>query len=1086
MDGPGSGFYPCFMRDSRSSNEDDAHPAGVLPSAFMRQLRPEIYSDTEGRADYQLDAPLLEYHLETLTQRNQSHDFEIFCRKLCEKAICPNLRPQTGPDGGGDSKADTETFPVADEISDLSYLGEPNAGRERWAFAFSAKQTWQQKIRDDVQGLIDTGRAYDRIICVTSRFAKSKALAKLEQEMSELAGVPVTIFDRTWIVSQVIDHGRKDIAFHYLGVGSEITDPTKLGPTDYSRLRQLDEIEQGLADLDAQERLDPQALVDALVAAKLSRGLEKPRVETDGRFARAIRLADKHGSLHQRIEARYEEIWTAFWWHDDFAFLNDKYAEVEALAAEAGHTLTLSFLVNLGQLLFNSVLHGHLDRDACQLDRRIDQTVALLLPMAGENERPNNQLEAEAALCHIGMNRALMAADDEALSRVWARYSAILDRAEGLGEFNAKGVAKLIEAAGEGAGSAPAYEALIDKLADFIATRTGEAQGALILLRRAEKLDLTRHFEMIRLLSKAAMQLTKKEHSADLVDAASLLTIAYRSAGLLWAARATCIFTLATMIIEAEGGDHLPPRFAVVAKIWATLSLDLHHIPDFVVAIRLLRGAIEALPYDESDRVKFRRDAHDLEIIASSRLLNLPDAELHKLSGWPDIFDQAQLFMPRTALLYALGYEGLLREDESLPPTETDEGVKEMFSMIFSQPAGAAGALTAPILNGTGDHQLFSTKLLGMLIQVRAPGTDHGVLAAEAVVGSLEAFFATTLEHRVMPHTERFLIEIVEDGSIEQPAFSVNLDSMTGTLAWPKALPPASFADQALIRDLWVDVAAKVLTATCIVADPERTITALAESERVRGRMALVATAPNSYHRMTGRYLTRAADLHAGEARSYPAGPRPVIARLDLPKAAAKAGREAGREPSAESHRDIGVRSVLDIHLWDQANWRGAGFAGNEPGFPPFLALLFANEAAAARIFERWRERIGPYDEQDRIRVSVIRRLPDHDPAHYAIQISANALPGDLEDGQMVSFTTRSLVTHPTSDENLERFLGEYRRYGAYYLVPAIFPEGAAEPRFLSHLPVLKRQMNVFDAQGLSDNQIEWIAVQQAKETGEA
>ena len=56
------------------------------------------------------------YHLETITARNQTRDFEIFCRKLCERIICPNLKPATGPEGGGD-------------------IGEANAGQERWAFA---------------------------------------------------------------------------------------------------------------------------------------------------------------------------------------------------------------------------------------------------------------------------------------------------------------------------------------------------------------------------------------------------------------------------------------------------------------------------------------------------------------------------------------------------------------------------------------------------------------------------------------------------------------------------------------------------------------------------------------------------------------------------------------------------------------------------------------------------------------------------------------------------------------------------------------------------------------------------------------
>jgi hypothetical protein len=120
----------------------------------MRQLRPELYSDTKDRTAYQLDAKMLEYTLDSITARNQTHDFEIFCRKLCERTICSNLKPATGPEGGGDSKADTETIPLADEIATLTYVGEPNAGKERWAFAFSAKKTWAAKARDDVAGIV--------------------------------------------------------------------------------------------------------------------------------------------------------------------------------------------------------------------------------------------------------------------------------------------------------------------------------------------------------------------------------------------------------------------------------------------------------------------------------------------------------------------------------------------------------------------------------------------------------------------------------------------------------------------------------------------------------------------------------------------------------------------------------------------------------------------------------------------------------------------------------------------------------------------------------------------------------------------
>ena len=143
---------------------DKRAPAERLsPSAFMRQLRPELYSDTTDRTTYLLDAPTLGYHLETITARNQTHDFEIFCRKLCERTICPNLKPATGPEGGGDSKADTETIPIADEIGVLTYVGDANAARERWAFAFSAKKKWAEKVLKDVAAIVATARGYHKI-----------------------------------------------------------------------------------------------------------------------------------------------------------------------------------------------------------------------------------------------------------------------------------------------------------------------------------------------------------------------------------------------------------------------------------------------------------------------------------------------------------------------------------------------------------------------------------------------------------------------------------------------------------------------------------------------------------------------------------------------------------------------------------------------------------------------------------------------------------------------------------------------------------------------------------------------------------
>lgn len=227
-----------------SSDQSDIAESGPTrarptPSGFMRGLRPELYSDTVDRPLYLLDRPMLEFQLETMTARNEHQRFEIFCRKLCERVICPNIRPQSGPEGGGDGKTDADTYPVAEAISHLAYIGQPGPGREDWAFAFSAMKDWKRKVARDVDGIAGTGRKYEHVYFVTSQAARAKDRARIEAELKSARGIPVTILDRAWIVNEVIDNERKDIAHDYLGVGQVVSDPMRMGPEDYSRRRRL-------------------------------------------------------------------------------------------------------------------------------------------------------------------------------------------------------------------------------------------------------------------------------------------------------------------------------------------------------------------------------------------------------------------------------------------------------------------------------------------------------------------------------------------------------------------------------------------------------------------------------------------------------------------------------------------------------------------------------------------------------------------------------------------------------------------------------------------------------------------------------
>lgn len=1050
--------------------------ARVMPSAFMRWLRPEYYSDSEQRISHALSSTVLEYHLDSITARNETHDFEIFCRKLCERAICPNLRPQTGPDGGGDSKADTETYPVADEISGLTYIGEANSGTERWAFAFSAKAKWADKARKDVKGIAETGRGYDRIIFVTSRFAKAKDRARIEDELSRKHGILVTIHDRSWIVKEIIENDRADLAFNYLKIGEEGS-ARRLGPTDYSRSQQLEDTEREIADPEAFGGMERQLVTEALVAAKLSRNLERPRVETDGRFVRAVRLAEAHGSYRQKLEAEYEQIWTAFWWFDDIAFMNASYGSFEARALQSNNAKLLELLGNLHQLLVNCLMHDHLTREECRFDERTTKLKQALEVAAQDVSRPNNSLEAQTGLLRIELNRASLAQDKEALSALWQDYAAVLEKAGGLGEFDADGLVRFIDVVGQVAGNDPAYNDLVEKLAAFMGSRKSEAEGALILLKRAQKLDFSDKFDMIRWLGKAATGLTKREYGGHLIEAVQLLTLAYRSAGLPWASRASCVFALASIIIEGEEDRELPASIVPTTKVFAWNALQLCHLPDLLLAVQLLNGFVAGLPLTDEYKDKVRADIRELEFGLGCLFLNLGGDELRRVEGVPDILEALGLVIARTALLYALGYSDVLRQDGSLPPEETDEGAQQLLSILKSQPI--ADDLRGPLILNEEGRQTLATTIIGMKVEVEIEGR-HLISLAESVLASLEAFFATVIGERVAPHTEAFRIMIAASDEVQEPVIQTSELDMTSIVTWPRTLEVTRFDQQRDVRDFYYELAGHVLGATCWVRDSQSLIRDLFSDEAVQHRITMIATAPNSYSRFTSQSFSKLSDWQEAVKRSYPLRERrPALPRVALPRQAetSEEDQEYDGAYAINNHRGMNVRSVIDVHAWDRAGWRGCGYFHMELMQPPYMAFLFEDAAAARKIFERWRTRFGEDDTNEEIGISIIRELPGANVHHYCVQIASNDLVSRGTTSRLpVLVPTRSKTMDVPTSRNLDMFLAAYRRLGSYYLIPAV---GKSNPELYLELAIRKHRLSVKSAAEITEHEIESLALRE-------
>lgn len=281
-----------------------------------------------------------------------------------------------------------------------------------------------------------------------------------------------------------------------------------------------------------------------------------------------------------------------------------------------------------------------------------------------------------------------------------------------------------------------------------------------------------------------------------------------------------------------------------------------------------------------------------------------------------------------------------------------------------------------------------------------------------------------------------------------------------------------------------MSLAASIFAATCFVRDMKATLDRFFGDEAVLDRIAMIAVVGTSSQRAFNRSVSRLTDwTKLAQATFTLQSSRPEIVRRKLDPRDERDNRDNAPTDAREGpvlsrdHRDLGVRSVIDIHLWNRAGWTGTGFTGSGPNHPPALALLFTEGEAARKIFERWRERFGPVDEQNEIYVAVVRGISAKEPTHYRVMITSRVPPA-LEvasEGQLL-IASRIQTMQPASDANLTKFLDIYRQAGAYLLAHAVW-KGDGEPEFLFDVAILKRELTVKAASEVGEHDIEAIAL---------
>lgn len=1026
---------------------------------------------------------MLEYHFETLTSRSQETEFEGFARALIKLEICPNLLPQTGPTGGGDSKVDSETYPVAEALEHTWHIGVASrASSERWAFAFSAMKKWRPKLKSDIAKIAGTDRGYAKAFFVTNQYVRDKDRGELEDELREKHEIDVRILDRTWILDTVFDNGRQELAIEKLGISPQIRKERRLGPLDFQRVTELARLESRIQESASDQIVGFVTVDDCIEAAVISRELERPLSETEGRFSRAENMAAKYGSLHQRIRCAYDRAWTTFFWFEDIPKFAELYEVVESHAKDSQAIYDLELLTNLWMLL-----HGHA-QDLTDYERHTSFLIDQLTAQSANKETPSAALQARAFLSNIAMARA--AAKQESLDHHLREFSKIIKESKGLVGFPLLSLAETLMALGEFLGVVPQFDTLHGELVEVVARRKGEVEGARLRVQRAEQqLDLDRPVDAICTIGKALHCLAKEESQLDFCRALHACACAYERIGLLWAARGTMLAAASVSMSKFWKYQDVTPAQAFCLRRLKWIELQLGRIPQALSWHEIdssIRGVLIAQGYDEE---ALKRGSMEFDAALGLLLLKTDFCELNEIINLPDQLSSMGLDLASVALLYALGHD-----TEFQTGTNTElEGHDDvtLFTAWRDLPAGE-DLPEFPNLCNRAKVEL-RTSVLGCEFDVTIPNESPFIELGESLLAAIESALATGLVRRIVAREPKFTVTVKQSEFCKNPvefAADDESDYPHLTVLCRKFDPDGICLDQQLeLKKHLADMVASTI-AYVVIPDKERVEQLFREDVAISRAIDFTGSfqvlgnvlGKDRKHYVSSWCSKNHEEYKVKRERAWDADCPNVITKPEHVEFAKLGETRPSEEDFARRMQTTRLNkmktlSLIREPLWNKANWNGLGVVAVK-GYTPILTLTFQKREPAKQIFRLWEKEIGEIDEAEALRVCIIRHINKQCPHHYRVLLGHDIKRARRQSNtDFIAVAQRVQTMMPSSSRNLDSFLHAYAEVGAYYLAPAVMSHNGLYPEPIDEFRILKRELDVREAWEIGLNDLDGAGI---------
>ena len=978
--------------------------------SYYRRMRSNLFSDTEIVYETRLTTEVFDLKLQQLSQDKKQSEFENFAIAVASRLITPNIKPQTGPDGGGDGKVDGETYPVDKAISDKWWISEGSTGDQKWAIAISVQKSWQSKVEADVKKAVETKRGYTKLLYFTNQKIKSSSRQAKEDELAQQYGISVSIFDGKWFSFAVFEQGCLDIAIEKLNFSDEYSKKTiKIGPNDKERKSELNKIEDDLIKHTVAD-LDTDYVNDLLKTCILSRGLEKPRMETEGRFNRALREAKVHGTSIQIFNIIYNHAWTSFFWFHDVEATYSDYLKLKDYTKEHPTVHTIERLTNILTNLENVISLGLFDTSKFAIEVQFIKELRQCSKLSQPCQLFLDLYISEHRLFQL-INR------NEDLTDELQTLTSLIEQCANYLDISFSAQSRIVELLGRVISDNPEFERLVDMIADISSKRESEVQGAMTHFTRANALmEKGNYVSAIKHLGHCVQSFLKEGCEEEYGKSCGNMGMALYHLELPYSAEAYLVKTASFLVRDFYEHGAIPHLLITVLSTLCEIELMLGRLVMYLNWRELLFIISRNGQEFESELFLERDTIADGGWACRFAMADTGNPEFSIL---PDILDRCDMPLSTNYLKYALGYTD-----------EVDEHFAELITagnwqdLLLKQPIHEQfwGQLSI----ATDETTTLSTLANNCRFYVTYDNSIQNQLVAETFLASVETMLATFANIELVilqPKIQIHIKETKEDSSLckgdtnTEYIFYVNHETLTDLVYWNCFVYFIGFfmSYNTVSKD-----------------DVKKLLEERQKSEKIMDRVSSLMQLNRSVYFVLGdNFKYSISKWQNANDKIYPCLiTRPAVKPLK-------------RHKSQQQNMSVYTISS-NMQWWDNAQWSGVGFVfDRNMERPPVLAFLFKDVEEGKKIIHEWKSSIG--QGKPDIEIQIIKGINKNHPTWYRVCVAPVVSEDDRYDGRYVGIMCRKHTMTPTDSKNLDAFEQIYPRFDKCCIVAALISDDAKQ-----------------------------------------